>query len=185
MNSVIFLQQKIPNLPRPASLSAVTSESRVDRWLHNCSPWNFGEAGLGCGNNGCFYLDNGCFFLGILYIWHFMACVNLSVFDIYMYIHPWYHMYIYMYSFWVTFFSLKKKQCTLQETYKHVCQCSCQFPSLFWVFRSSSQVLAPMDPFERTHLSTWRWKDIRWVHPDVQLEKCGGSKVHMASPPGN
>ena len=101
INSVIFLQQTIPNLPRPASLSTVTSESRVDRWLHNCSPWNFGEAGLGWqkqrlflfrqrlflpGNPLHLALYGMCKFKCIWYIHVYTPLVSYIYIDIYIYI---------------------------------------------------------------------------------------------------
>ena len=93
--------KKKTNLPRPASLSTVTSESRVDRWLHNCSPWARGKL------RGCRWLAKhetvSIFKKHVLfpgnYIWHFTECVNIMYYINYMYIyiHPWYHVYIYTY----------------------------------------------------------------------------------------
>ena len=94
-------QKKKTNLPRPASLSTVTSESRVDRWLHNCSPWARGKL------RRCWWLakqrqfvslESMCFFHfffpGVLYIWHFTECVNIMY---YMYIYTLGIIYIYTY----------------------------------------------------------------------------------------
>ena len=79
---------------------------------------------------------------------------------IHMYIQPWYHIHVLLS---VTFFSLQKKQCTLQETCTSM---SFQFHSLFWVFRhhptscfviTGRRCLLQWIPLKETHLSTWRW----------------------------